>query len=384
MKNFWRKITNLEWWKFLYKQIKSPYWWRNLWSTVQKRFQLQIERIWASIKNWRKGKSFSGEILPLLLALISSILLFVYWFVAPLLCWEESFFQAVGSTITRNLGWMLGGSIGWYFLYQRTKIADQNLSVERFTRSMEQISNKEYLSVRVGGILGLEQITENQEGRERIMRVLANFIRQNAAKDSEEYKNITLKLMLAKKRSEKDKILDAYRLTRLDIEAAVYALSHISQPPYYPFPLCTLQNTDLRGLQFFQANLSGFQFTNANLSLSWCDNAKFIEANLNDADLSGTALINTNFTKAAMKGSILVGAKLFGTNLFAAKLEDANLTDADFKSVKNLEQHQLDDAFYWENHPPKNLPEGKRPPKTVLPWGQTPDRRRSRTIFDDE
>ena len=56
-----------------------------------------------------------------------------------------------------GLGALIAALIGGYFLYRRTQAAEQTLNVERFTRAIDHLTNKD-LFVRLGGIIGLEQI----------------------------------------------------------------------------------------------------------------------------------------------------------------------------------------------------------------------------------
>ena len=183
----------------------------------------------------------------------------------------------------RNLILLTAGVVGWYFLYQRTKTADQSkkaaeqsaeatrknaitaengLTAERLTRAIEQIAHED-ASVRLGGILGLEQIADvHEEERYKIARVFVSFIRNQAAKNSERAKKDYTESGVLKLEDEEE--FSAYRAQRLDIEAAVNTLANIAlgldkqeqfkeQYNEKKQHLCDLRKTDLRGLRFVRS-----------------------------------------------------------------------------------------------------------------------------------
>ena len=97
----------------------------------------------------------------------------------------------------RNLILLTAGIFGWYFLYRRTKAAgkdaesarknaataEQGLNVDRLARAIEQLAH-EKPSIRLGGILGLEQITEiGMEEQYKVIQILSVFVRDFAPED---------------------------------------------------------------------------------------------------------------------------------------------------------------------------------------------------------
>lgn len=66
------------------------------------------------------------------------------------------------SKVAHNLILLAGALTGLYFVNRRTTAAEQDVTVERLTRSIEQLAS-EKASIRLGGILGLEQIATTQE-----------------------------------------------------------------------------------------------------------------------------------------------------------------------------------------------------------------------------
>ncbi|MCY4031982.1 MAG: pentapeptide repeat-containing protein [Hyphomicrobiales bacterium] len=287
---------------------------------------------------------------------------------------------------TRNLILLTAGLIGWYFLFKRTRVAEQSLTVDQLTHAINQLTN-ENLAVRLGGILGLEQIAETQEEeRKKIARILVTFIRTHATKDSEEVKK-----NLATYKSpnfETEEEFDAYRTLRLDIEAAVNALASIAsklekqeqfgkQHNETKHDLCDLQNTDLRGLRFVKANLSRFNLIGADMSGAWLAGAKLMDAYLynpknrsiflfgdrkkdsgtkfinafldganlsgaylNFVDFSGAQIVQSDLSKARLNKSIFVKTNLESTNLNGASLRAAVFQKSNLKSA-NLSNANL-------------------------------------------
>ena len=340
--------------------------------------------------DWWKKRHFFGEVLPLFLASVFGTFLFIH------LCFSFSemmigetkinsthkLIHRISAGNTHNLAWLFAGSIGWYFLYWRTKVADrqaataerqaaiqeataerqaataerqaatadrqaaaqaaiakrnakiaeqniqvtqQRLTDEKLNYAQEQLTN-ENLLVRLSSVKSLEQIAESQkEERRKIAQTLAIFIRKHATLDSAESRYITQKLRERKSNDAKNIILSEYQAQREDIEAAVTALARIASLLTYREQynkkkrhLCNLQNTDLRGLRFVEVDLSEFNFAHANLSGAW----------LRQANLSNTILRGANLTAAYLEESLLKSAFLDFANLSGAHLNGADLSNA--------------------------------------------------------
>ncbi|MCY4032960.1 MAG: pentapeptide repeat-containing protein [Hyphomicrobiales bacterium] len=322
---------------------------------------------------------------------------------------------------TRNLILLTAGLIGWYFLFRRTKVAEQGLTVERLTHAIEQLTN-DNLSVRLGGILGLEQIAETrEEERKKIARILVTFIRTHATKDSDEVKRNLI--MYKSPNLEATEEFNTYRTLRLDIEAAVNALANIAsklerqgqfrkQYNETKIDLCDLQNIDLRGLRFVEADLSQFNLAGTDMSGAWLagvklmgarlykvgsrnktvetnlinaflDDANLSDAHLNYVDFSGTQLVRANFSKARLHGATFSKANLKFANLSGALLANSDFQEADLKNTifdgaqvrrasfekcKNLTQKQVDKMSYGKMfaytgiRDRVGLPKGLEPP----------------------
>ena len=347
------------------------------------------------LRKWVTGYwDFKYRILlePLIFsAFFAGIFIWIFW--CPLAMMEQD--------AVRNLILLTAGVIGFYFLYQRTKTADQSkkaaeksaeasrrnteiteqgLTTERLTRAIEQLAH-EKLPVRLGGILGLEQIAKtHEEERKKIARVLASFIRTRATKDSEETKKDIAMCDISKMENLRN--FSAYRAQRLDVEDAIKVLANITSEVEKQcqfskkygetkYQICDLQNTDLRGLNLSHVDLSKFDLTKADMRYATLFFTNFSGAYLVFANFHGAEyLISTKFNEAYLWGAIFIKAGMADTYLTGTKLENAdftgavlgrveiggailkgaNLTGVKLLNMRGLEQHQLDKAFRWQGY----------------------------------
>lgn len=381
--------------------------------------EMVIEKMLQKMRSfwlWLLGLSFFGQVLPLILTFLLFVALgfHIYFeisgtacevvpieieYLTTIECERDSFFlkkliDVISSGDTRNLGLLLAASISWFFFHWRAKSADQNtktskqtLIVERITRAIEQLAH-EKPSVRLGGILGLEQVAlAQQEEHEKIIRILVSFIRTRARKESQEVKKDLAKIDLLKLTDTDD--YKAYREQRLDVESAVGVLANIaskikitgqSQEQYNELKhrLCNLEDIDLRGLalrgidlsnfnlrgiDFSGASLSFTNFTGANLSLFYSvytkkeDITKFVEAHLFGTNFSHTNLSGVDFSQSLLYDAVFNNADLSHT-IF----KNSYIDGARFETSKNLTQEQIDKTLrHTSNHPPV-LPKGLESP----------------------
>ena len=238
----------------------------------------------------------------------------------------------------RNLILLTAGVVGWYFLYQRAKTADQSkkateqsaeatrknaetaekgLTIERFTRAIEQIAH-EKPSVRLGGIRSLEQIANtHEEERTKIMQILSTRIRELAP--------------LEDTRSDKE-LYD-----RPDIKSAIEVLAKIAEPfGEDKKEFCQLYRTNLCNLHFSKINLSYFNFRYTNFR-----RASFVNADFDETQLDRVNVSSTFFTR---------------------------ITGTVAPPIANLK------SFYLREHPPIDL--------TNLPRGLNPEERE--TLPEDD
>ena len=138
------------------------------------------KEIWSKVREWREQRSFWGEFLPSLIIIVT-----VVFPLLPLHPWLPGKFPplasisliGMGAEGLRNIILILAGCVTWFFLYRRTKTAEQGVVVEQLTRAMEQLDNKNPY-IRLCGILGLEQIAKSRgEERRKIEYILDIYLR---------------------------------------------------------------------------------------------------------------------------------------------------------------------------------------------------------------
>lgn len=206
-------------------------------------------------------------------------------------------------------------NIGLYFLFRRTRTAEQNLktfqediTITRLSRAVNQIGD-ELPQMRTGDIIGLEKILETQEEqRKNIAQTLSEYIRQHAPKKEDATEKMNWK-------------------KRQSIEVAIKSLVRIGE--YISGDkkkFCDLRETNLSDLHFYGIDLSSFQLLGANLT-----NACLQEANFKNAELDGV-----------------------------------DFSSADFRNTQGLTQKQLDKSYYREGLPPRNLPDRLTIPERKL------------------
>ena len=359
-----------------------------------------MEQILQKVRAFREcwqGLSFFGQILPLMLTIMLFVALgfHIYFevsgtaceavpieikYLATIECERDSFFlkqliDVISSGDTRNLGLLLAASISWFFFHWRARSADQDaktskqgLTVEQITRAIEQLSHKK-LFVRVGGIRGLEKISDNhEEERSEIAYILVTFIRKQATRKPDETE------------LEREEEFHTHREKRLDIEIAVNALARITsklkKQEQFPrdkdkkYYLFNLENLDLRGLRFEDADLSEFNLGGSDFSGAWLRRTNFTGALLfksSRMNISGVAkffrayLDHANFTNAFLNGTVFIwadlsSAKFDNTTLQAVNLDGALVSDTNFEHSNHLTQEQINKAYYFGS--PPHLPDG--------------------------
>ena len=249
---------------------------------------------------------------------------------------------------------IFGGSI----LFLNFSQGENRLITERFTRSIEQLGNKEE-TIRIGGIYALERIA-NDSPRDgwTIMEVLSSFVRgkqsvkgqdldglltirtdsqaaltvinrrQTALESVSQYLDLSLSNLteanLVGANLDRAKLTNT-ALIRADLREASLNLANLSH--------ANLNGANLTKVQLERANLIQADLTNTNLSSANLHEANLNKANLGDAILDGAILTNTSLGNTNLTGAILIGANLRGATLSKANLTKADLSGADLYQV---------------------------------------------------
>ena len=278
---------------------------------------------------------------------------------------------------------IFGGGI----LFLNFSQGENRLITERFTRSIEQLGNKEE-TIRIGGIYALERIA-NDSPRDgwTIMEVLSSFVRgkqnikgQSASTDIIQT-DAQAALTAIKRRStsleNKHQYLDlsSTNLNQANLVGAKLDYIKLNNSTLIQADLreaslnfANLSNANLTGanlteIKLASANLIQVNLSNTNLSSADLSEANLNKANLSDAILDGANLLNTSLGDTNLTSAILIGANLrgatlskanltkadlSGADLYQANLSDANLNKTDFRKVRNLDIAEIQKATNWQ------------------------------------
>src|SRR5208283_5365340 len=109
------------------------------------------------------------------------------------------------------------------------------------------------------------------------------------------------------------------------------------------FAAASLEGSDLRRVQFTEADLRGAHMARANLFFAHLWYTNLHRADLTQANLSGAFLFHADLSRACLSGANMKGTKLISTDLTYADLREThNLEPAGVK----MQANHWDQAFY--------------------------------------
>ncbi|MDE0363360.1 MAG: pentapeptide repeat-containing protein [Rhodospirillaceae bacterium] len=232
---------------------------------------------------------------------------------------------------------------------RQSETAQQGLLNERYQKGGEMLGS-EVLSVRLGGIYGLQRLAEEHPEQYHIlvMRLLCAFVRLPPANDGTQSNPQTHEGQSEQILELRSDVQDAMKTIALRGSAGILMESSREDNTLY-----------LR-----DARLTGLQLRNANLSKAWLTNANLSRAVLPYVDLSNSRLRLVDFSSAELRHSDLSNAVFWGANFSGAVLWQANLSGSDFCGAgarsasyripaRGLTQAQLDQAWADIDNPPK-------------------------------
>jgi uncharacterized protein YjbI with pentapeptide repeats len=278
---------------------------------------------------------------------------------------------------------IFGGSI----LFLNFSQGENRLITERFTRSIEQLGNKEE-TIRIGGIYALERIAkDSSRDGWTIMEVLSSFVRGKQKIEGQDISKLSAiktdaqaaltaiarrKINLENEHQYLD--LSETNLTEANLVSAkldrvklnnailVKADLHDANLNFANLSHANLNSANLTKAQLDRANLIQANLTNTNLSAANLNEANLNKADLSDAILDGAILTNASLGNTNLSGAILIGANLHGAtlskanlskadlsgaDLFEVNLSGANLQKTDLRKIKNLNITQIKQAQNW-------------------------------------
>ncbi|OUC13132.1 MAG: hypothetical protein B0A82_18845 [Alkalinema sp. CACIAM 70d] len=226
---------------------------------------------------------------------------------------------------------------------KNTKIAEDRLVAERFTKAVEQVSS-EKIEVRLGGIYSLERISEDSpKDYWTVMEVLTAFVRKNSPISALLHEETSIEIA----KESQDQI-------NMDIQATLTVVGRRN---------CANDSNKGINLDLSQANLSGAKLykSNFNRAFFWGSNFKKADisrASFREADFSEACLVGTDVWKSDLSEANLWGANLYeaylckavlnGANLENANLENADIESTDLREVKGLTLSQIKSAKNWK------------------------------------
>lgn len=191
--------------------------------------------------------------------------------------------------------------------------------MERFSNATENLEGTQ-LSVRLGGIYGLERIAKDSpEDHWPVMEVLTAYVREKAT--------LTSPLPVPSNKQ--------HPRPPMDIQAVLTIIGRRKWRENESLRL-DMHGTDLRWVRLRKAELDWVNFAEADLSGAKLEDAHLRSARLSGVNFTGANLTNVNFSKSdrgPRKSTRLVRAILSGADLTKADLSEANLEGADFTNA---------------------------------------------------
>ncbi len=240
---------------------------------------------------------------------------------------RRTILQAIGGLVV-----LAGVCIAWRRLevvQEELRVAREGQVMERFSRAIEQLGNKESLDVRVGAIYALERIArDSREDHGPIMEILTAYVRERAPSPEDEQQADDAPVFgppspMEEIQAVTDIIRERVPDIETDIQAALTVIGR-RKTDYDPAgQRINLIKTGLRGVDLTDAKLQ---------------KAILAGSNLKRADLKGAELQDANLRMAVLHVADLRRAHFQGADLLFAHLEATRLDDAELRGAK------LDDA----------------------------------------
>jgi hypothetical protein len=240
----------------------------------------------------------------------------------------------------KTIGQALGGAVvlaGAAFAYlqftQQQQAAHDQLQAanelrisNQVAKGFEQLAAKDNVTMRLGGIYGLEGVMNTSEQyRVPVLEALCAFVRDNTRNRPTEVK--------AEGQTVNDKPATEIQRQRVatDIQAALTVIGRRSVETGI---IVDLSGANLsRFAHLFQANLNRANLSHADLSGADLGGASLSRAYMSGVTLGGANLHSANLSRADLGGATLGFASLSGANLHSANLSRADLGDANLNGA---------------------------------------------------
>ncbi|WP_409464834.1 pentapeptide repeat-containing protein [Amycolatopsis sp. GA6-003] len=264
--------------------------------------------------------------------------------------------SAIRTSIVQLVGSMALIS-GLYFTLQNLRLSRRAFSasttqqsIERFSRAVKCLGDKDRLEVRLGGIHVLRRMAEDSpEDQAVVSQIFCTLLREHrgngdAARRGRAAPDVTAMASSLDRFNGLSAGLDpldlsganlsylrlrALNLARADLADASLECARIDALDLTDANLIRLdgQGADLRRSSMVRAVARNANFDGADLSWSDLRSAAFILASLRNCSLVGCTLDGSLFVGADLRGAILRSADLSGTDLSGADLHGAKIDD---------------------------------------------------------
>ncbi len=202
---------------------------------------------------------------------------------------------------------------------EQRKSDRETLTLEQYTKAIDQLGNNDSIAVRLGAIYSLEQIMNSAniqdiKYHDQIIELLAAFVRDERKVEKvvdEEGESITVK-------DREEVIIESYIPIMTDIRAILTVLGRRKNRDNEKVEI------DLKNTNWIDADLSHMKLEGFNLRRAHLENANLWNAHLENADL-----LNAHLENVGLMDTHLENAKLWN-----AKLEDADLRGANLTGIK--------------------------------------------------
>ncbi|MDX2241945.1 MAG: pentapeptide repeat-containing protein [Leptolyngbyaceae cyanobacterium bins.302] len=247
-----------------------------------------------------------------------------------------------------GLGATAIAAIGLFITYRQ---GEERLITDRFSKAVEQLGNKEDISVRIGGIYALERLAKDSpKDHWTAMEVLTAFVRERSPKRQQPSPGISKRLLpngkeLGLSEIPTDGQSALLVIGRRDVSKETEAQRLVLSQAYLVGAI--LSNANFQRAELWGANLEGAQLGEINLQEAYLAKANLQEATLWEANLQGAIFVRANLQKAELRGANLQDATLVGANLEGATIRRADLQGANLGRA-NLQRVELDRANLQE------------------------------------
>ena len=242
-------------------------------------------------------------------------------------------FEEKTSVIIRNYALIIGGFLGLYLAIKRVKITESGQITDRYSKAIEQLGDRENVSVRIGGLYALQRIAKDSEADlPTIQNVIANFIRRPPYKVIEVTED-----------SHSEDVPKHRDCPDLHVAIEIFQSLRSEKYPLPHLQRSNLSFFDLQKINFSGLNMDQSSFDHSFLAQVSFDNCQLQFANFSYSDLTEVTIKNSNIFRGIFSNSITRWNYFKNSNLQATFWTNCQLESAVFQ-LCNLNLAHLSDS----------------------------------------